>query len=239
MVALAENHKIKTSMGFGGRVGIPTTYINDLLLSGEMGTLLSCETHIFRGYGFYGQERLKSEDGTGVHHGAIVHPEVSGGWTVHHATHGIFRLMLLGGEVEEVYAKNFKSTPEVPSEELVWAMLSFKNGGAGIISDCVGSFRGHRETIIGSKATLTLIEEKDRKPETPIEVRIRREGQDYDEKKIFHYDPQSQDLIGEFLDCIKNDKPSPVSFAQARENLRVCLAARESASTGKIVRLSS
>lgn len=47
----------------------------------------------------------------------------------------------------------------------------------------------------------------------------------------------SEDLLEDFIDWVKKNKPSPVSFSQARDNLRVCLAARESAKIGKPVYL--
>jgi predicted dehydrogenase len=44
--------------------------------------------------------------------------------------------------------------------------------------------------------------------------------------------------IADFIRCIENDLPSPVPASEARDALRVCLAAGESLETGRSVALT-
>lgn len=236
MVQAVEKRKIRTSMGFGGRRSKPIQYINSLLQSGKLGHLMLAQLSTYRGYGFHGLERVRDAQGRRLHHPAVIRPEMSGGWSVHHACHAVYWMTCIGGAVKEVDARHQRSSPKVPSEELACAMLSFASGATGLLVDCVGSMRSSWHNITGSRGTVEMASRK--RKGAKIEVKVHLEGEDKEFHKSFPHDPNKGGLPEEFIAAIRHGRPSPVTFREGYENLRVCLAICESARSGRPVAVS-
>ena len=81
--------------------------IKNLVDSGEMGDLLSICHFKTRAYGLYG---------AGARHRAVMEPEESGGWTVHHACHDIDFLYWINGPIKRVYATTQTTVPDEDSD---------------------------------------------------------------------------------------------------------------------------
>jgi len=195
--------------------------IKDLIEAGEMGQLLSICHFKTRAYGLYG---------AGAWHRAVVEPEESGGWTVHHACHDIDFLYWVNGPIARVYATTQTTAPDKDSEEVVLGSMVFENGSSGLIGDSVCCIRDHYTQIIGTKASLVLTGEHE---ETVL--RYHREGRRQPEIIPARDTKRHGGGTDHFLECIREGKQSPNSLRSARHSLVVALAMQESAHTGQVV----
>jgi predicted dehydrogenase len=236
MTELAELHDVKTSMGFAG-IHVGYACVLDMIANGELGDILSMYLHTYRGYGFWGQERVNVR-GRIAHHAAVTHPQNSGGWTIHHACHPVFVMMQIAGNVQSVFGSIRSSHPDCPSEEMIHATLSFTNGTVGTLIDSIGSFRGIRFGVIGTRATVVMDDDYTKHADDRIQLRLRREGQNVDQVQTLSYDAYAISRLAQFVQSIRHNEPSPITFRQGMENLRICQAIRRSGMTGQLVELS-
>jgi predicted dehydrogenase len=195
--------------------------IKDMAHSGQIGRLLSICHFKTRAFGLHG---------AGARHRAVVEPEESGGWTVHHACHDIDFLYWINGPMTQVYATTQTTASHTDSEEVVLGNVVFENGTIGLIGDSVCCIRDHYTQIIGTKASLVMSGEHD---ETVL--RYHREGE-----RDPHIIPARDSKrpgggMDHFLECIREGTLSPNSLRSARHSLAVALAMQESARTGKVV----
>jgi predicted dehydrogenase len=196
--------------------------IKDLIDAGKLGRLLSICHYKTRAFGLYG---------AGARHRAVVKPEESGGWTVHHVCHDIDFLYWINGPMTQVYATMRTTVPDRDSEEVVLGSVVFENGALGQIGDSVCCIRDHYTQIIGTEASLVMSgEHKD------TELRFHREGERIPEI-IPARDTKHRGGIDHFLECIREGKRSPNSLRSARHSLEVALAMRESARSGQAVKI--
>ncbi|HAI14008.1 MAG TPA: hypothetical protein DCM28_20050, partial [Phycisphaerales bacterium] len=175
MTELAELHHVKTSMGFAG-IHVGYARVLEHIQAGDLGQVLSIYLHTYRGYGFWGQERINAR-GRIAHHTAVANPQRSGGWTVHHACHPVFVMMQIAGNVQSVFGSTRSSNPNCPSEEMIHATLTFDNDAIGTLIDSIGSFRGIRFGVIGTKGTVVMDDDYTKHAQDRIILRLRREGQ--------------------------------------------------------------
>jgi predicted dehydrogenase len=136
--------------------------IKELVDSGKLGRLLSICHYKTRAFGLYS---------AGARHKAVIEPEESGGWTVHHACHGIDFLYWINGPITQVYAAMQTTVPDKDSEEVVLGSVVFENGAIGHIGDSVCCIRDHYTQIIGTEASLVLSGEHEE-----TELRLHRES---------------------------------------------------------------
>jgi predicted dehydrogenase len=197
--------------------------IKDLVRSGEMGEILSICHFKTRAFGLYG---------AGARHRAVVEPEESGGWTVHHACHDIDFLYWINGPIVATYATMQTTVPHKDSEEAVLGNFIFGNGAMGVIGDSVCCIRDHYTQIIGSKASLVMSGEHE---ETVL--RFHREGEKTAQILPAVDTKRRGGGTDHFLDCIQKDRPSPNSVRDSRHSLAVALAMQKSARTGEVVRV--
>lgn len=100
----------------------------------------------------------------GARHGAVAHPEESGGWTYHHACHFLNMACVMidsmSNPATRVFHLQQKSTPEAPSEELVSSVVQFSNGASAQICDgtTIGGFGDLG--VIGTQADIRLLDDK-------------------------------------------------------------------------------
>jgi len=146
MVRATEAAGVPTLVNFIYRFTDAYEKLRAYYASGRLGTLLACWFRTFRGYGFYA---------AGVRHPAVVHPELSGGWVVHHAIHAVDWLISIGGPVSSVSARTFRSAGDAPSPEGIFGLLNFASGAIAQVSDSVVALREHQAGIVGSAGTVT------------------------------------------------------------------------------------
>ncbi|HVU32227.1 MAG TPA: Gfo/Idh/MocA family oxidoreductase [Opitutaceae bacterium] len=194
------------------------TWVRD----GRFGRILSVSHARTRGFGLYG---------AGARHPAVVAPDVSGGWTVHHACHGLDLLYWLNGAFRSISAGT-ATTAANGSEEVVQAVVTFANGAIGHVSDSVCGIRDHYTQIIGSAGSAVLTGEREH-----TQLRFHAEGAGDDELVAVRDAKDHGVALDQFFACVREGRPSPDSLADARPSLAAALAAQESARTGWVVSL--
>jgi predicted dehydrogenase len=149
----------------------------------------------------------------------------------------LFVLGRMAGPVSAVFGQLQTSTDEAPSEELVSASLRFANGASGSILDSIASFRGMRIGVVGTRGTAVLTDDMAKRPGAVAELRWRREGEDVDQLETFPFEKSRPTRLLEFIDAIRHDRPSPILFNEALENLQVCQAIGQAHATGELIGL--
>jgi predicted dehydrogenase len=195
--------------------------------SGELGDILSVWACTWRGHGFHLN---------GKRHRAIIEPHESGGWIVHHMCHVVDFVIWIAGEVSEVYALTKSTAPaELEAEEITWATVRFKNGALGMLGDQIGMLRDHASGVVGTKAGISEVQSGVK----PL-LKLCRET-DIEFRPPHIVDPEDRfprvDCLDHFLKCLRAKKPSNVPVSEASYSLKVCHAIRESAHSGRIVKL--
>jgi 1,5-anhydro-D-fructose reductase (1,5-anhydro-D-mannitol-forming) len=146
MVRATEAAGVPTLVNFVYRFTDAYEKLRAYYTGGQLGSLLACWFRTFRGYGLYS---------AGVRHPAVVHPELSGGWVVHHAIHAVDWLISIGGPVSSVSARTFCSAPGAPSPEGIFGLLNFASGATALVADSVVALREHPAGIVGSAGAVT------------------------------------------------------------------------------------
>ena len=188
--------------------------------SGRFGRILSV-THVrTRGYGLYT---------SGARHPAIVASELSGGWAVHHACHGLDLLYWLNGPFAAVYGRTASNAPG-QAEELIQGTLTFANGAIGQVLDSVCRIRDHYTLIVGEAGSAVLTGEREH-----TVLRFRAEGATADEIAPTKDVKDHGVAFDEFFACIREGRRSPHSLREARASLAAALALQESARTGRVI----
>lgn len=221
-IAAAEQAGVVTQVNYSLRYIEAYRRLHDMIHDGRFGRILSISHARTRGFGLYG---------AGARHPAVVDPEHSGGWAVHHACHGLDLLYWLNGPFTSVCGYTATTVPN-GSEELVQALLTFAGGGIGHVSDSVCKLREHHTQVVGSAGSAVLTGEHDH-----TQLRFRAEGAAHDE---FIAVADTKDPVGAlnlFFDCIAKGCPSPHSLRDARASLAAARALQESARTGAVIRL--
>lgn len=196
--------------------------LHDWVREGRFGRLLSA-THVrTRGYGLHT---------AGACHPAVMIPEMSGGWAVHHACHGLDLLYWLNGSFASVYGRLAGTTP-TGSEEVVEATLVHANGVIGHVTDSVSAIRDHYTLLIGESGSAVLTGEKEH-----TRLRFRTEGAAEDEIVPVRDAKDHGVAFDGFFACIREGRMSPHSLREARPSLAAALALQESARTGQVMSL--
>lgn len=191
--------------------------------AGTLGEILSVWHFMTRGYGLYS---------AGARHWAVVNPERSGGWTVHHACHSIDFLYWVNGEITKAYCNTQSTLPDKSSEEFLLGNLTFANGAVGMVGDSTCCIREHHTGIIGSKGSLLMTGEHEH-----TVMRLHLEGE-AEEQLIPAVDSKRPGGgTDHFLECIRNGTRSPNNLRAARHSLAVALAMQESARSGEVERI--
>ncbi len=146
-----------------------------------------------------------------------------------------YLLWLTGKKVLEVYAEFeafwYKELKEVGMNDFGQINLKFEDGIVGtvviIYSPCLGPRGGVSVDITGTKGTIEV--------HTMYGNRFEVHGDSsrYETGDIYHTTP----LIHSFVQSIRKDKPSPVTFEDARNVLEVILAALQSAKEHRVIKL--
>jgi len=195
MIRAVEKAGVVNSVNYSLRFIPAYIKLRELYRSGMLGDLLSISCLRLRGYGLYA---------SGVRHRAVVNPQESGGWVVHHACHAIDFIYWTAGEYETVYARTESTAPEGP--ELVWGIGKLKEGGTGIVTDSVCAAREHYATIIGTKATAIM------HGEGQTQIVVTKETSEHDARVQETYEVEdykyNQESLAHFFECIREGKQS-------------------------------
>jgi predicted dehydrogenase len=224
MIDAVDRAGVITSVNYIMRYNAGYIRIKEMIEAGDFGTVLSVTHAKTRGYGLYG---------AGARHRAIVEPEESGGWTVHHACHDLDFLYWIAGPFKRVYAANATTVPDKDSEEVILGLVNFQSGAIGSIGDSVCGIRDHYTRIVGSAASLVMRGENEE-----TFCRLRREGADKDEIIPIEDRKRPGNGLDHFFACIRDGVHSPNSLNDARPSLAAAIAMRESARTGLPVELT-
>jgi predicted dehydrogenase len=224
MIEAVESAGVVNAVNYSMRYIDAYLKIKDMVDSGELGQVLSISHFKTRAFGLYG---------AGARHRAVVEPEESGAWTVHHACHSIDFLYWINGPMVAAYATTQTTVPDKDSEEVVLGNVTFENGAMGLIGDSVCCIRDHYTQVIGTEASLVMSGEHDQ-----TLLRLHREGEQ--EAKVIPARDSKRPGggIDHFLECISRGEPSPNSIRDSRHSLAVALAMQKSARTGRVIEVN-
>lgn len=231
MVEAVERAGVVCGLNFTNRYLPSRIRLGERLARGDVGKLLSAWTVLGRGFGLAG---------AGARHRAILEPEESGTWIVHHVCHSVDFLEWMAGPIREVYCRARGTLDGKDSPELVWGMTVHENGVVGSIHDTVGRFLEHLFALEGDRGTLYLkLADRNRD-----QILWWKEEGDTGMDAARRTPPEVEDVTNakhpgqgmeRFLQGILEGKPPEPTIREARRNLAVTLAMRESARTGKVV----
>ncbi len=222
-IAAAEAAGVVTQVNYSLRYIEAYRTLRQWVDQGRFGQLLAVNHSRTRGYGLYAG---------GARHPAVISPEMSGGWSVHHACHGLDLLYWLGGPLKTIYGRTNTTAPG-GSEEYVDAVLGFASGATGRISDSVCRMRDHYTQVIGSAGSAVLTGEREH-----TQLRFHAENAEREELVAVRDVKDPGRAFDRFFECIRAGRPSPDSLRDARPSLVAALALQESARTGQVVRLA-
>lgn len=218
MVDAAARNNVTTVVNFHRRFTPEFQYMQKIVSDGTLGDVLSAEASVYRGVGVYS---------AGYRHRAVVEPEESGGWSVHHACHQVDIMCWILGEVDTVSVVSKSTVPDKFSEEIVMGRLMFKNGAIGHVFDTVGGVKGEHHAIVGTNggvattaaagATLINLRVTGDRDTGPARV--------IDPRETFKY----IDPIHHLLQIVKDGGKSHATVEDAAYSLKVTIAMRESA----------
>ena len=201
--------------------------LKQMVDDGKFGELLSVWARNFRGHGLYVG---------GAQHPAVVKPEESGGWIVHHTCHMTDLMLWLGGAIKEVYCQTQSTVPNKDSEEIVWSNVTFENGAIGMTADTVACLEDKSVGVIGNKGSAKVVVDSLK----PL-IKYRFEGEaDFAPPHIL--DPldigPSIDSIAHFFDCVQHDEKPIATVRDAVFSLAVAIAMKKSAVEKRPVKIA-
>ncbi|PCJ62160.1 MAG: hypothetical protein COA79_05585 [Planctomycetota bacterium] len=226
LAELCKNENLLNVVNYSMRFSPVSTKIKEMVESGTLGNLLSICLSSYRGYGFYQN---------GKRHPAIISPETSGGWIIHHLTHILDFAIWLAGDVEEVHAYTRTTAPEeLKSEEVICSLIKFKNGVIGTINDQIGIVRDHTMQIVGDKGGVI-----ETSKDGLSKIKFSDEAGAYRNATLIDPDPTNELKSGlhHFFDCLSNNKPSQMPMAASGYVTTVCEAMKMSAYENRIVKI--
>ena len=173
---------------------------------------------------------------------AIEYVKVSGGIFLDMTVHDFDMARFIGGEVEEVYANATvmvdPAIGEAGDVDTALVTLKFKNGAVGVIDNCRKASYGYdqRLEVFGSKGQATAGND------TPTNVLFIDENGNVSDKPLYffleRYMQSFTDEMTQFIDCVRNDKPTQTTVYDGLEALRLGLAAKKSVAEHRPVKLS-
>jgi len=222
MIECADRCGVKLMAAHVSRYEVDHRKAREILQRGEIGELRMGFHSITSTYpGWSVEDWLGNED-------------ASGGPIMDLAIHSMDYLMwLFNSPVERVYALGSK--PVLGRNHYALATLYFANGGLGLVETSwahpPSAPLACKVELSGSSGRISWDYEQIESMQTIIEGQGRR-------SYVLEGENSFAAEIADFIQCIEDDLPSPVPGAEAREALRVCLAALESLASGRSVEVS-
>ena len=144
IVAAVTKAGILNHCNFGMRYGGVTRKMIELADAGEFGKPMHLISRNTRGVGLFS---------LGNAHKAVMTPELSGGWLMHHMCHQVdFAIRLTRERIVRAYCQMVKSDPACPSEESISAVLTTQSGAICELADGLGTQDDSHLSFLGSKA---------------------------------------------------------------------------------------
>ncbi|NQT93056.1 MAG: Gfo/Idh/MocA family oxidoreductase [Lentisphaerae bacterium] len=231
ILAAVERAGIVTHCNFGLRFRACTRKMIELADAGDFGEPLHLIHRSNRGVGLYS---------TGTPHKAVLHPELSGGWIMHHMCHQVdFAVRLTRQRVISVYCRTLKSDPASPSEEAIAAILTSEEGAIIELADGLGTQEDRYLSYLGTKAL--AFQQGD-----TLNFRGASPANNQGQggwSTLYTPEAYDDDSMVAFISAvtgIPNPRPYPgaiIPITEGRHVLEVLLAMKESASSGKVVDL--
>ncbi len=216
MIGAAARRKLVVMAGYNLRFHAGLLKLKELVKTGSVGRVLTVRAE-------YGQYLPTWRPGRDYRQGYIARPETGGG-IILEESHELDYVAWLGGRVESVYAAAGKlSDLEIVAEDVALMVLRLEGGALGEVHvDCVQREYRREAHVVGTEGTATWVYEKG--------VRLARASR---EPEFFDIVPDPNqmylDEVRCFLNCIAGNAQPPVDGASALQDLRVALAAKESA----------
>ena len=157
-----------------------------------------------------------------------------GGQLLDGGIHAVDMMLQIGGPVRAVSAFTSSFRPELGGEDTAVVNLQYEQGHLGTLfsSQAAGLwFPGANCVVFGTEGVLSL-----GGPAGAL-VLHRPDLPDRREVLLAHNPDGFDAMIGTYLDTVVGGKPNPSPGSVGRENLRVVLAAYESAQRGSVVTL--
>lgn len=155
-------------------------------------------------------------------------PRFSGGIAVDFSTHDVDWLMWIGGKVKYVYGRTAAVGTQVDNN--VWAILTFADGGTGVVGDSfIASIGGACFGIIGTSGTAMV------EGEETVLVKL------HSEQDVRRIKPSGENPVfaedAYFVSCVRDGKSAEPDLSWGREVLKVTLAIRQSSASNDVVML--
>jgi predicted dehydrogenase len=232
IVAAVQTSGVINHCNFGMRYSGPCRKMIELADAGELGDPMHLISRVARGTGLFG---------LGSPHKAVMHPELSGGWTLHHMCHQVdFALRLTGRRATRVYCQMTASAPDCPSEESVSTIITLEGGGICELADGVAPQPDHFLSYLGTKSLARV------DGEGALNVRGACEENEYGHggwSTVYTPEAYGDDSMAAFVAAVRNEavpRTYPVAtvpVTEGRHVLEVLLAMKESAEKNQVVTL--
>jgi predicted dehydrogenase len=218
IAAAVNDYNVQSAVGFSTRLSSPIQTMQRYAQSGELGDVFSlCSRRVF----YMPQENLP---------GWRKDHNLSGGLLMEINIHEIDWMMMIGGEVESVYAKTWAANPTGPrSNDHIWVTLNFAGGAHGQhegswLSPTAQFFR----SIDGTQGGMST-------DEWGNSLYLSRPGQN---RETIEGDAEF-DLRGNFLDAIEGTAAPVADVNYAVKVMAVSEAIFQSAASGQEVAVST
>ncbi|PIV63908.1 MAG: hypothetical protein COS11_04925 [bacterium (Candidatus Ratteibacteria) CG01_land_8_20_14_3_00_40_19] len=217
MIETAEKTKRKFMVGQVCRFAPGFVKTKELIGSGEIGELFLVESEYAHNYSKVGGVGGWRKDPI-----KLREPFLGGG------CHVVDLLRWIAGDAEEAFAySNHRCLLDWPVDDATMAVFKFKNGIIGKVMVSIGCLRpytmrsvfyGTKGTIISDNTSLTISISKGKEfTSIPVDIASHNVGAE----------------INELVNCILEDKPVITDAREGAKTVATCLAAIESAKTGK------
>ena len=220
VIAACELAAVPLMTGLSHRFHPLAAYAKDLVQRGELGEFVAAWSHRLITLPVTPDSWLNDLS-------------VGGGPTLQYAMHDLDWECWLGGEVARVSAQEAHTQPKLMIEDNLWALLQFRNGGAGSVGVSWSAPHPWTERgVIGSNGNLRIVQQKQ------LVGRLSN-GRTLDENLGEHYDwldvfvRESQHIV----DCVRYGRPFAVRGEDGRRALEISLAVQQAAQTHQMVSL--
>jgi UDP-N-acetylglucosamine 3-dehydrogenase len=152
--------------------------------------------------------------------------------------HAVDLLRWIAGDAKEVFAySNHKCLTDWPVDDCTVALYKFPENVIGKVMVSIGCIRPYtmRTVLYGTKGTIIC-------DNTSPQIYLCKQGNFRNMPAFASYPVEIEshnvsDEIAEFVDCILNDKPVLTNEIEGAKTVATCLAAVESAKTGRPVKI--
>lgn len=152
--------------------------------------------------------------------------------------HAVDLLRWIAGDAQEAFAySNHKCLTDWPVDDCTVALYKFPRNVLGKVMVSIGCIRPYtmRTVLYGTKGTIIC-------DNTSSQIHLCKQGNFRTSPSFasFPVEIESHNVseeITEFVDCILNDKSVPTNEVEGAKTVATCLAAVESAKTGKPVKI--